>query len=273
MKICVVGLGLMGGSFCLALRRAEYEVDGYDKNELTREYALNNGFISKIPADVNDLSAYDLVIVALPLNATLDFYDKTAFKKGALVTDICGVKKPIEAHICLNERTFHYVGCHPMTGKEKSGIAYASATLFDGKNMVLTYNDETDEGALAAMCELSAELGFKRIIKCTADCHDKKIAYTSQLAHIVSNAYVKDNELKNCAPFTGGSFQDMTRIAGVDEKVWSELYLANAENLSAKIGGLISSLSQLKDAIDGGNRENLERLLAEGREIFVSNEE
>lgn len=265
MKICVVGLGLMGGSFCLALQRADYDVDGYDKNQLTREYALNNGIISKI---ATDFSEYDMVIVALPFKATVEFLDKTAFKKGALVTDICGVKSPIEAVVCRNERDFYYVGCHPMAGKEKSGTEHACADLFDGKNMVLTYNDKTDEGALAALHELSAELGFRRIIKCTADFHDRKIAYTSQLAHIVSNAYVRDGDAKFCAPFTGGSFQDMTRIAGVDEKVWSELYIANAANLSEKIGALIGSLSKLKAAVDGGDKEELERVLAEGKALF-----
>ena len=268
MKICVVGLGLMGGSFSLALRRAGYTVFGYDKSQLTRTYALNNGVIEEIS---DDLSKFDLVIIALPYEATVSLLENATFKKGAIVTDICGVKGAIEAVICRNERTFKYIGCHPMAGKERSGIEYASADLFCGANMIITVNQSTDETALKVLENLFKEIGFGKIVKCSADCHDKKIAYTSQLAHIVSNAYVKDTEIENCLYFTGGSFQDMTRIAGVDEKVWSSLYLANKENLSQKISSLISSLQELKNAVDSGDKELLESVLAEGKRVFENN--
>ena len=268
MKICVVGLGLMGGSFSLALRRAGYTVFGYDKSQLTRTYALNNGVVDEIS---DDLSKFDLVIIALPYEATVSLLDNATFKKGAIVTDICGVKGAIEAVICRNERTFKYIGCHPMAGKERSGIEYATADLFCGANMIITVNQSTDETALEVLENLFKEIGFGKIVKCSADCHDKKIAYTSQLAHIVSNAYVKDTEIENCLYFTGGSFQDMTRIAGVDEKVWSSLYLANKENLSQKISSLISSLQELKNAVDSGDKELLESVLAEGKRVFENN--
>lgn len=267
MKICVVGLGLMGGSFSLALRGAGYTVFGYDKNQLTRTYALNNGVVEGIS---DEFSSFDLVIVALPYEDTVSFLENTAFKEGAFVADICGVKGAIEAVICRNERNFKYVGCHPMAGKERSGIEHASADLFNGANMIITVNQSTDKAALEAFENLFRKIGFGKIVKCSADCHDKKIAYTSQLAHVVSNAYVKDPEIENCLYFTGGSFQDMTRIAGVDEKVWSSLYLANRENLSQKIGSLIESLQELKDAVDSGDKKRLERVLLEGKRVFES---
>lgn len=268
MKICVVGLGLMGGSFSLALRRAGYTVFGYDKNKLARTYALNNEVVDGIS---EDFSAFDIIIVALPYEDTVDFLETTAFKDGAYVTDICGVKGVIEAVICRKYRTFKYVGCHPMAGKERSGIEHASADLFRGANMIITINGFTDKCAVEMFESLFKEIGFGKIVKCSADCHDKKIAYTSQLAHIVSNAYVKDTEIKNCLYFTGGSFQDMTRIAGVDEQVWSSLYLANKDNLSEKIGSLINSLQELKDAVDSGDKGRLEKVLAEGKEVFENN--
>lgn len=266
--ICVVGLGLMGGSICLALKRAGYAVFGYDKNQLTRKYALNNGVIDGISESYEE---FDIVIIALPFEATVSFMENTEFKEGALVTDICGVKSPIEAAICRKYRNFNYVGCHPMAGRERSGIEHACANLFDGANMVITVNSQTDSAALSRLEELSYKLGFSKIVKCSADYHDRKIAYTSQLAHIVSNAYVKNGEIENCAYFTGGSFQDMTRIAGVDEKVWSSLYLANARNLSEKISSLISSLTELKLAVEGGDKDKLEEVLREGKTVFENN--
>ena len=268
MKICVVGLGLMGGSLSLALRGAGYTVFGYDKSQLTRTYALNNGFVEEIS---DDYSKFDLVIVALPYEDTVAFLDTTSFKEGAIVTDICGVKEAIEAVICRNERTFKYIGCHPMAGKERSGIEHASKDLFRGANMIITVNQSTDKAALEVLENIFKEIGFGKIVKCSADYHDKKIAYTSQLAHLVSNAYVKDSEIQNCLHFTGGSFQDMTRIAGVDEKVWSSLYLANRENLSEKIRSLINSLQELKNAVDSGDKGLLEKVLSEGKSAFENN--
>lgn len=157
-----------------------------------------------------------------------------------------------------------------MAGKEVSGIENACADLFDSASMVITSDSRTDKKALEVIAALTEEMGFKYIVRCTAETHDRKIAYTSQLAHVVSNAYVKDNEINGCIGFTGGSFQDMTRIAGVDETVWSSLYLNNAENLSEKISGLINSLSEIRSAIDGKNSEKLQSILRDGRLRFDS---
>lgn len=265
MKICVAGLGLIGGSLCMSLKRAGYKVDGWNRSEKPLKYALENGIIEN---SALDFCGYDVVFVALPPKATLDFICGTAFKDGALVSDICGVKGFIEKAVFSKPRNFYYVGCHPMAGKEVSGIENACANLFDGANMVITHNEKTEPSALQTLRTLTEKMRFGRIIECTAEIHDKKIAYTSQLAHIVSNAYVKDNEIESCFGFTGGSFQDMTRIAGVDEGVWSALYLENAENISQKITSLINSLWEIKNAIDGGNGEQLRGVLKSGRVLF-----
>ncbi|MDE7329613.1 MAG: prephenate dehydrogenase/arogenate dehydrogenase family protein, partial [Clostridia bacterium] len=239
MKICVAGLGIIGGSICASLKRAGRAADGWNRSPLPLEYALNNGIID---GKVSSFLNYDVVFVALPPEATVKFIENTAFKNGAYVYDICGVKKPIETAVYRSKRNFYYVGTHPMAGKEISGIEAASETLFDGASMVITVNESTDKGALETICALTADMGFGRIVRCSAEVHDKKIAYTSQLAHIVSNAYVKDEDIDCCIGFTGGSFQDMTRIAGVDEAVWASLYLENAQNVSGKISSLIRSL-------------------------------
>lgn len=265
MKICVAGLGLIGGSLCMSLKRAGYKVDGWNRSPKPLKYALENGIIEDF---AQNFCGYDIVFVALPPQATLDFINGTAFKDGALVSDICGVKGFIEKAVFSKPRNFSYVGCHPMAGKEVSGIENACAELFDGANMVITHSAHTNPFALQVLRSLTKAMGFGRLIECSAEVHDRKIAYTSQLAHIVSNAYVKDNEIESCFGFTGGSFQDMTRIAGVDEAVWSALYLENAENVSGKIASLITSLSEIKSAVDSGNAEKLRAVLKSGRVLF-----
>lgn len=265
MKICVAGLGLIGGSLCMSLKRAGYKADGWNRSEKPLKFAIDGGVVDGV---ANNFEVYDVVFIALPYAATIEFIENTKFKNGAIVSDICGVKKPIEAAIYAKQRGFHYVGCHPMAGKEVSGIENACADLFDGKSMIVTRSPKTDGGAYQTICALTKAMGFKYIVTCSSEVHDRKIAYTSQLAHVVSNAYVKDTELENCVGFTGGSFQDMTRIAGVDEGTWSELYLANAENLTRKISSLISSLEEIKEKIISGDRSGLEKALSRGRLLF-----
>lgn len=267
MKICVAGLGIIGGSICMALRRAGYTVDGWNRSPAPAKFALENKIIGGI---AENFSGYDVVFVALPPEATVKFIGGTQFKDGAVVADICGVKQYIRDEVYKMRHNFFYVGCHPMAGKEVSGIENACADLFDRASMVITSDETTDKPALERVRTLTRDMGFKYIVECSAEVHDKKIAYTSQLAHIVSNAYVKDNEIDGCIGFTGGSFQDMTRIAGVDEEVWSSLYLLNSHNLISNINCLISSLTEIKEGIERGNREELKSILRDGRQRFDS---
>ena len=264
MKICVAGLGIIGGSICMALKRAGYYVAGWNRSERPVKYALQNKIIDERATNFD----YDVVIVALPPETTVNFINTQVFKDGSIVADICGVKKFIEDAVYSKPRNFDYVGCHPMAGKEVSGIENACKDLFDNANMVITRSERTDSAALELMRKLTVDMGFKYLVECSAETHDKKIAYTSQLAHIVSNAYVKNSEIDGCLNFTGGSFQDMTRIAGVDEEVWTDLYLKNAGNLSNNITSLINALEELKGAIESGDRQNLVRILKGGRMRF-----
>lgn len=265
MKILVAGLGIIGGSACMALKRAGYEVAGWNRSPAPLKYALENNIIDKAETD---FSSYDLVFVVLPPEATISFIAENSFKSGAIVSDMCGVKGYIEREVLPLGKDIRYVGCHPMAGKEVSGIRNACADLFDRASMIITRNPQTDAAALAAVRSVVKDMGFARIVECSAEVHDRKIAYTSQLAHIVSNAYVKDGELDNCLGFTGGSFQDMTRIAGVEEGLWASLYLKNAACLTKNIDCLIASLENIRKAVSSGDRENLEKILREGRLLF-----
>lgn len=268
MKICVAGLGIIGGSLCLALKRAGYSVAGWNRSQKPINYALENDIIDE---SATDFKKYDAVFVALPPKAAVKFLNENEFKDGAVVADICGVKGYLEKEIYKKPRNFRYLGTHPMAGKEVSGVENACADLFDGASIIIVNNQNSDIYAVQLITELAAEMGFKKIIECSSDEHDRKIAYTSQLAHVVSNAYVKNEEIKGCLGFTGGSFQDMTRIAGVDENVWTELYLLNKKNLSLQIASLISSLEDIKSALDDGDEEELKRVLKYGRTVFEEN--
>lgn len=269
MEICIVGLGLIGGSMAMALKRAGYKVDGFNRSPKPLKYALDNCIID---GAATSFERYDVVIVALPPQATVNFILNTPFKKGAIVADICGVKRLIEKEVYSANLPINYVGMHPMAGKEVTGIENACADLFDRASMVITHGERTDLKSVEEMKALVKDMGFKYLVECSAELHDRKIAYTSQLAHVVSNAYVNDEEIEGCLGFTGGSFQDMTRIAGVDENAWASLYLDNADNLLQKCNNLISCLQgfamELEDAKLSGKTESLAKYLSVGATAY-----
>ncbi len=269
MKICIVGLGLIGGSVCMSLKRAGYAVDGWNRSRKAVGFALRNNIIDGAAESFTD---YDVVIVALPPEAAIKFILGTPFKEGAVVADICGVKRKIEDVVYAARLPIKYIGTHPMAGKEVVGIENACADLFDRASMVITHGIYTDERALGVIKALVKDMGFKYLVECSAELHDRKIAYTSQLAHVVSNAYVNDTEIDGCLGFTGGSFQDMTRIAGVDENAWAALYLDNADNLLEKCRNLISCLQGFTDELEkaklSGDTAGLSGYLSVGAKAY-----
>lgn len=263
-KIAVIGLGIIGGSICAGLTKAGYHVDGFGRSMASIEYAKKAGYIQ---AQGTNLTEYDVVFIAVPPLATLDYLQNATFKNNALVMDICGIKVDVEKAVYEKPRNYRYVGLHPMAGKETSGIASASADLFQNANLIITRGKQTDENDVTEAKIYAKALGFGKIIECSAQTHDKKIALTSQLAHIVSNAYVKSPEVIGCDGFTGGSFQDMTRIAGVDETVWTPLYTHNRENIILELNALITHLTEYRDALLLKDDEKLQACLREGRLI------
>ena len=263
-KIAVVGLGIIGGSVAGALTNAGYAVYGFGRGKASVEYALKAGYIC---AEGENLSDFDVVFLCVPPKATIDYLRNGTFKNGALVTDICGVKSVMEKAVYEAPRAYRYVGLHPMAGKETSGIASATPTLFHKANLIITRAPQTAESDVNEVKEYANAMGFGKIVECSAEEHDKKIALTSQLAHIVSNAYVKSEEVRGCEGFTGGSFQDMTRIAGVDETVWTPLYANNRENIIRELKGLIEHLSEYLDALKNEDDNALSDALKAGRLI------
>jgi prephenate dehydrogenase len=246
------------------LTAAGYRIDGTDIQEKNVEIAKQKGYIAE---KAGALDGYDVVFIAVPPNPTISILQNTRFKKGALVCDICGIKEKIEKAVYATPKNYRYVGMHPMAGKETSGIESASSELFRMANLIITISDKTEGEAVVELEEYAKAMRFGKIVKCSAQEHDKKIALTSQLAHLVSSAYVKSPEVQDCDGFTGGSFQDMTRIAGVDERIWSELYLFNRDYILQELDEIIAHLTEYRVAIEGEDKEALSEALKEGRLI------
>lgn len=263
-RIAVVGLGIIGASLARAFTASGCEVHGYDLNEETLEYALQKKYIAE---KMTEFSSYQTVFLAIPPKATIEMLTSAVFQDGAFVADICGVKECIEEAVYAQPRNYRYVGLHPMAGKETSGIESSSATLFAGANLVITVAKQTDQTALFQAREFAKRLQFGRIIECTAKQHDEKIALTSQLAHIVSNAYVKSEQVLGCEGFTGGSFQDMTRIAGVDDVMWTQLYMLNRNYLLKELNGLINHLNEYRIALEEKDEKAMREALSAGKNI------
>ena len=195
-KTAVIGLGIIGGSICKALAGAGYFVAGRDIDKSTLSCALKEGVVRE---EAQELSRYDTVFLAVPPRAALALLEEGDFKEDALVADICGVKAEMEKAVYSRPRKYRYVGLHPMAGKETNGLSSSSADLFVGANLVVVLSRNTKESALKEVLEYAKAMGFGRITQCSAQEHDRKIALTSQLAHLVSNAYVKSPEVKDCA--------------------------------------------------------------------------
>ena len=268
MKIAVVGMGLIGGSLCRAFKRytPQHTVLGYTRNHKTVEFALS---IEAIDAELTDLSEPDVVFIALPPQPTLDYLlaHVNDFKKGTIVADICGVKKPIVEQVdrLYYDAGVHYVGTHPMAGKEVAGFANADFDLYKNASYIITPTELTDPEAQKTLEELARSIGFSRIQITDPQRHDTIISYTSQLAHVVSSAYIKSPTSALTLGFTAGSFQDMTRVARLDPDMWTALFTLNKGPLLREIETLIHNLSVFRDALKSEDLTEMRELLDLGR--------
>lgn len=270
-SIAIIGLGLIGGSIAKAVKQnSDVFVVGWNRNESVAESALEQKAIDKI-WDKKSVLESELIILALPPAATVEFLRKNAgfIKKDTVVTDVCGIKAQIVykcEKICKQNRLF-FIGGHPMAGKEKGSFINSDAALFEGASYILTPTENTCETAKKAMTELTKIIKAKNITLASPKQHDRVIAFTSQLPHVLAGAYVKSPLCSERKGFSAGSFIDVSRVATADEKLWSELFLANKENLCTEIETLIKNLSAYCDAIKKENKNELAELIKQGREI------
>ena len=271
MEIAVIGLGLIGGSLARSIKlHTEHRVYGCDLSPETMMQAELLGAIDGT-ADDRTIARCDLVLVALYPGAIVDWITAHAglFKPDALVIDCGGVKQVICDAIepLAKHAAWHFMGGHPMAGREFSGFKYTRDDLFDHASMILTPNGGEDPALLQRARDFFLDIGFRRVQFTTPAIHDEMIAYTSQLAHIVSSAYVKCPLADKHRGFSAGSFADMTRVARLNEDMWTELFFDNRDALLPEVEGLVQRLTDYRDALRDNDPEKMRFLLREGREI------
>ncbi len=268
-NIAVVGLGLIGGSFCKTIKKHFGKACfGLDTNTDTTRTALEEGTLSRV-ITASELAECDLTIVALHPVQAIAFIQEhiDRFKKGSIVMDVCGVKESVIDAVdgLLRERGVHFVGTHPMAGREFSGYEYALDDLFDRASFIITPTEQTAQEAIDTVIALAEGMHFDRVVVSTPEDHDKIIAFTSQLAHVVSNAYIKSPTAQYQMGFSAGSFLDLTRVAKLNENMWTDLFMLNREPLLYELEVIIASLCEYRDAIKAGDSDTLRELLRQGR--------
>ena len=268
MTVGICGLGLIGGSMAKAYKEAGHTVLAYDIDEATLGYAALSEIIDGELND-NTIPQCELIFVALYPLQTIKYLEQIAplISKETVVIDLCGTKLSVcECGFALAQKYgFTFVGGHPMAGKQFSGIKYSKASLYKGAPMVLVPPIYDDIEFLDHIKELLAPAEFGKLSVTTAQKHDAMIAFTSQLAHIVSNAYVKSPTAQNHKGFSAGSYKDMTRVAWLNENMWTELFIENKEPLLFELDYIINSLNEYKTAIENNDSETLKALLKDGR--------
>lgn len=280
MRVGIVGLGLIGGSFARAYRSLGATVYALDTDRDTMDASM----IETVEAPLDDASipSCNLIILAAYPEACLEWLEEHAEKlgrisdpdtsRGPIVIDTAGVKEAVCARAFELARVngFAFVGTHPMAGTQFSGFAHARADLFRGAPMVLV-PPETDDARRLTLLDrvhtLLAPVGFSSFSVTSPEEHDRVIAFTSQLAHVVSNAYVKSPTARAHHGFSAGSYRDLTRVAHLNPGMWAELMMDDAKNLSQEIASLIEALDAYRLALDAGDRDRLRMLLAEGDRI------
>ena len=270
MKVGIVGLGLIGGSMAKSIKtRTAHTVYGVDLDHETMTMARMCGAIDA-PLTEENLPQCDLVLVAIRPGAAVAWVERNAvhISKHAILVDLCGVKRTVVAVITpiAEANGFAYIGGHPMAGRERGGFTAASDDLYVGASMILTPDKRTDMQLLETLKSFFLDIGFANLTFSTPSEHDRIIAFTSQLAHITSSAYVKSPEAQKRRGFSAGSFQDMTRVARLDEDMWTELFLDDADYLTGELEVLIQHLTEYLDALKAGDADTLRTLLREGRE-------
>ncbi len=269
--IGIVGLGLIGGSMAKAVKfHTDHTVYGADLDSGTMALAFASGAIDNV-LDGTSMGACDLILAALPPRALVEWAGENAprIPPSAVLVDLCGVKRVIVQAIrpLARKYGFSYVGGHPMAGKEHGGFKNSTALLFSGASMILTPDGDTGAPLLERLRRFFLSLGFGGITYSTPEEHDRIISYTSQLCHITSSAFVKSPTAQTQMGFSAGSFRDMTRVAYLDENMWTQLFLADADFLTGELDTLIGHLTEYRDAIKAGDEGQLRELLRQGREL------
>ena len=265
-KILIVGLGVIGGGYATALTERGYRVRCITKEQCDVDYALQRGMVQYGTTRVEPelVGDADLVIFALYPTVFIEWIREYQhlFKSGAIITDVSGVKLSVVGEIQNMLRDdVEFISAHPMAGRESSGVEYSDPGVFKGANYIITPTERNTEEAISLCRRIGEELGFARISILSPKEHDEMIAFLSQLTHCIAVTLMTCNTSDGLEKYTGDSFRDLTRIAKINDAMWSELFLMNKDALLAEMDAFMSEFERLRKMIDGGDREGMREMM------------
>lgn len=267
-KILIVGLGLIGGSYADGLTKKGYEVGAITRSQKSIDFALQKGLISsgKTEIDPDYIAGFDLIVFALYPKIFIQWIreNQKYIQPGAVLTDVTGVKKSVVYSVQeILRDDLSFIGAHPMAGKEVCRVENADATIFQKANYIVTPTDKNTEREITIAKELGSVLGFQTITELTPEKHDEMIGFLSQLTHTIAVSLMTCRDSEHFIDYTGDSFRDLTRIAKINDEMWSELFLLNQEELLRQMDCFIKQFSALRDDIASGDKEKIREVMKE----------
>ena len=250
-KILIVGLGLLGGSYARVLKRFGFHISAITKEQSSIDYAINEGIIDEGSTELDEeiIGNADLVIFALYPHVFVEWIEKNQkiLKSGAIITDVTGVKRSIVYKIQdILRDDVEFIAAHPMAGREVSGVENSTDKMFQGANYIVTPTDKNTPEAINTCLELGRLLGFSNVTTLSPEEHDEMIGFLSQLTHCIAITLMTCNDRENMEKFTGDSFRDLTRIARINDLMWSELFVANKDALLSQMDMFMDKFKELK---------------------------
>ncbi len=275
-KILIVGLGVIGGGYATALKAAGFEISCITKEQRDIDYAKKNGMIDYGTTEVEDelIKKSELIIFALYPTVFIEWIKKYKhlFTKGSIITDVSGVKGAVVDKVqAMLPDGVEFISAHPMAGREQSGVEFSSAEVFRGANFIITPTEKNTEGAIELCRELAEVLGFAKISVLTADEHDRMIAFLSQLTHCIAITLMNANHEAGLEKYTGDSFRDLTRIAKINDRMWSELFMLNRDALLTEMDSFEAEFKRFRTMLAAGDVDGMRdamRSATERRSLF-----
>ena len=265
-KVLIVGLGMIGGSYAQKLSALGFEVGALARRQETLDFALEKGWIAHGRLDVTReyVSQFDLVVFALYPKAFVAWVEKyqDCLKSGAVITDVTGVKRAVVPAVQgMLRPDLEFVPAHPMAGSERSGVEYADCRVFAGANFIITPTERNTPEGIELIRTLGCILGFRHIAVLTPEQHDEMIGFLSQLTHCIAVTLMDCKESEHLAEYTGDSFRDLTRIARINENMWTELFLENRDELLSQMDLFLEKFTQLRNALAAGDAETMKEMM------------
>lgn len=270
-KFLIIGLGLMGGSYARALKKYGFRVTAITRSQSSIDYALREKIIDEGSIDVEErlVKEADVIIFSLYPHVFIEWIKKyqSLFKKGALITDVTGVKKSLVYKVQeILRPDVEFISAHPMAGKEVGGVENSSEKMFVGANYIVTPTEKNTKSAIDTCKEIGSLLGFSTISILSPEEHDDMIGFLSQLTHCIAITLMTCNDCENMEKYTGDSFRDLTRIARINEVMWSELFLANKASLLKQMDAFMAKFNELKTMIATDDMESMKKMMIHSTE-------